>query len=459
VSSRDTLSETSDPRHAQRAPRPGIVVVFSKGSPRLLPIALDRGTISIGRDDAVGSLLGDERLSRHHATLSYDGALWTVRDLGSLNGTMVDGVRVDGRATSAASQVVRAGNTVFMTAPDVSRFDGCAPAWTGGVLRGPVFGAALDEISRVASSGDTLLIRGESGAGKELAARAFHGDGPLSAGPFVAVNCATIPEGVAERLLFGAKRGAFSGATADVDGYVQAAEGGVLFLDEIGELDLAVQAKLLRVLETREVTPLGGTTARRVAIRFCAATHRDLRSAVAEGRFRADLYFRLGESEVVLPALRERREEIPWLLAREIAAASPALTPHVKLVEACLLRAWPGNVRELLRDARAAAGRALAAGADVVREEHLRADAGMDFVAVARTPSATPGLSPRATPDGASALPAARSTPDEAEVCAALARASGNVSAAARALGLHRTQLIRLMKKLGLSSDPGEGEG
>src|SRR5205823_14554395 len=120
---------------------------------------------------------------------------------------------------------------------------------------------------------------------------------------------------VAERLLFGAKKGAFSGATADVEGYVQAADGGTLFLDEIGELDLAVQAKLLRVLEAREVLPLGASRPRPVDLRLCSATHRDLRAAVADGSFRADLFFRVGQPEVALPPLRERPEEIPFLVA------------------------------------------------------------------------------------------------------------------------------------------------
>src|SRR5262249_15941137 len=147
---------------------------------------------------------------------------------------------------------------------------------------------------------------------------------------------------------FGARRGAYSGATEDADGYIVAAEGGVLFLDEVAELDLDVQAKVLRVVETHEVLPLGGSKPRHVEVRMCFATHRDLSAAVAEGRFRADLYYRIGEPQVQMPSLRERREEIPWLAMRAHEAAGGGPPLGAKLIEACLLRPWPGNVRELV---------------------------------------------------------------------------------------------------------------
>src|SRR5262249_34415327 len=160
------------------------------------------------------------------------------------------------------------------------------------------------------------------------------------------VNSAAVPEAIAERLLFGTVRGAYSGATADAPGYLQEAHGGTLFLDELGELPAPVQAKLLRVLETREVTPVGGTRPRPAAFGLVAATPRDVRADLDGGQFRADFYYRVGRARVSVPPLRQRIEEIPWLIAEELAALG-GLVASPRLVEACCLATWPGNLREL----------------------------------------------------------------------------------------------------------------
>jgi transcriptional regulator with PAS, ATPase and Fis domain len=251
----------------------------------------------------------------------------------------------------------------------------------------------------------------------------------------VAVNCAAIPEGVAERLLFGAKKGAFSGATADAEGYFRAADRGTLFLDELAELDPAVQGKLLRVLETREVTPLGAAQGTRVEVRVVAATTADMRAAVAGGSFRRDLYFRIGKPEVELPPLRARREEIPWLVARGLAAVDAALAADGLLVEACLLRPWPGNVRELLGAVRRAAHAARGARRTVVQAGDLEASAGVSLG----------GGQPRGARSDEDAAP--RREPTRAEVESALREARGNVTGAAKRLGLHRNQLRRWLGK------------
>jgi DNA-binding NtrC family response regulator len=401
-------------------------------------VALDHGRLAIGRDDPVGVVLDDERLSRHHAEITLAGDRWVVTDLDSRNGTFLEGSPVEGSRDGRDGAVVRTGSTILLLAADVRPFAGARVERRGDVVKGPRFGAVLEAAAGACTTGAALLVLGESGTGKEVVSRAFHAVLPGGA-PLVAVNCATIPEGVAERLLFGAKRGAYSGAMGDVDGHVQAADGGVLFLDEIGELEPAVQAKLLRVLETKEVTPLGGTVAKRVNVRFCAATNRDLRAEVAAGRFRADLYFRLSEVELRIPALRERREEIPWLVAATLSRAreGESFEAHPKLVEACIVRPWPGNVRELARELRQAAQRA---GAErVVRVEHLRPEAGA-------------ALAPGAAVAQESEPPPARGELSRSEVEQALGRANGNISAAARDLGMHRTQLRRIMGKLGLST-------
>jgi DNA-binding NtrC family response regulator len=398
-------------------------------------MVLAGGHVGVGRDEPLCSLLSDERLSRHHAEIVCRDGRWTLRDLDSRNGTFVDGARLTGAAQVLESVVVRAGRTVLLLSADVRPLMGARVTEQDGVVRGPRLAATLAAAARHGGGGGTLLISGESGTGKELVARAFHA-GAKPAGAFVAVNCATIPPGLAERLLFGAKRGAYSGAMGDVDGYFQAAEGGVLFLDEIGELDLAVQAKLLRVVETRELMQLGSAEARRVNVRLCFASHRDLRAEAAAGRFRPDLYYRLSESEIEVPPLRERREEIPWLMAS--FARRAGLEPlHAPLVEHCLRLPWPGNVRELAREVRQAVDRARSEGDDVLRVDHLRPAAGGTLA----PPSSR---RPR------------RVVPTRDVVTQALAREQGNISAAARALGLHRTQLRRVMQKLGVRASEDE---
>jgi transcriptional regulator with GAF, ATPase, and Fis domain len=197
-----------------------------------------------------------------------------------------------------------------------------------------------------------VLVQGETGAGKELAAATVHASSPRASGPFVSVNCAAIPESLAESELFGHVKGAFSGAVANKIGYLEAADGGTLFLDEIGELSPIVQAKLLRVLETGELVRVGEVKPRTIAIRLVAATNRDLEREVAEGRFRADLNFRLGAARLELPPLRERPRDLAILIGVQLAEACQRLgrAPlDLSIAAAIALHAhdWPGNVREL----------------------------------------------------------------------------------------------------------------
>jgi transcriptional regulator with GAF, ATPase, and Fis domain len=299
-------------------------------------------------------------------------------------------------------------------------------------------------------------LRGETGTGKELAARTFHSYGPHAKGPLVAVNCAAIPEGLAERLLFGAKKGAYSGAAEDAVGHIAAADGGVLFLDEVGELDLNVQAKLLRALETREVVPLGATSGKRVSVRVCVAPHRDLRAHVATGQVRADLYHRLAPPEVVLPALRERLDEIARHVVAEVATRG--LTAHARLVEACLLRPWPGNVRELRKEIRHATARALADAEQRVRLEHMSEAAGRSFELDDTLPEQDSSPTPAAQepPKRRSYIRWSQSMTRE-RIQQALADCSGNVAHAAKSLGMHRTQLYREMARFALQPRAARG--
>lgn len=231
---------------------------------------------------------------------------------------------------------------------DAFRAPGCAPI----VGAHPRLRAALRLLERVAPTESTVLLLGESGTGKELFARALHALSPRARGPFAALNVAAIPETLVENELFGHEKGAFTGADRTRPGRFEQAQGGTLLLDEIGELPLAAQGKVLRVLEERTFERVGGGPTRRADVRLVAATNRDLRAMVEEGAFRSDLFFRLDVFPIELPALRERREDIPALarhLVAEIAARHGAAAPELAADGLAVLTegAWPGNVREL----------------------------------------------------------------------------------------------------------------
>jgi two-component system response regulator HydG len=222
----------------------------------------------------------------------------------------------------------------------------------GIVGHSPAMQRVFEILGQVSGTSATVLVLGESGTGKELVARALHANSPRKDRRFVAVNCAALSEGLIESELFGHVKGAFTGAVSAKEGRIVYADGGTLFLDEVGDMPLATQAKLLRVLESREVQPVGGNTLQRVDIRLVAATNRDLRKMVAEGTFREDLLFRLKVVTVELPALRERAGDVPLLiehfigeLAGQHERAVRGITPEAR---AALVRYdWPGNVREL----------------------------------------------------------------------------------------------------------------
>jgi DNA-binding NtrC family response regulator len=425
---------------------PGLVLVFSNGAARALAIPIGTGEVELGRGAALLGEHQDLRMSRRHARIRHEEGRFWVTDLGSQNGTFIEGEQATAGRTYELERVLRMGDSLLVPCRDVRPLSEQGIQVRDGLVRGPRFQALLTEVARAARTGTTLHIHGESGTGKEGVARAFHESGANAAGPFVAVNCAAVPEGVAERLLFGAKRGAYSGADADTPGYLQAADQGTLFLDEVVELDLAVQAKLLRVLETREVLPLGASRPRKVEIQVCSASNRDLRALVSQGRLREDLYYRIGRPSVSLPPLRDRPEEIPQLVQAEIARAAPGVALHVSLVEACLLRPWPGNVRELLVESRSAAQMALLEKAPRVELRHLAPSAGTVFGAPLPPPAAE-------TPGAAAARPPTRSLDDALRVRIeeALRQQHGNVAATARALGMHRTQLRRLLTRYGIT--------
>jgi len=427
--------EELDLRRPTKASRsPGVLVVAAEGKPAAHALPVPKTGLALGRDllDTLG--ISDPKVSREHATVRAGGR-FVVEDHKSRNGTYVCGTRCGSEPVEIdCGSPIRVGQTLLVPVDPIEPYR----AYPARVERDRVVGAtlakSLAELAALAPKATSLLIRGPSGAGKELFARSFHDLGPRPSGPFVAVNCATVPGALAERLLFGARAGAYSGAEPAA-GYFEAANGGTLFLDEIAELDLGVQAKLLRVLETGEVLPLGATKPVRVDVRFCAATFRDLRAASAAERFRHDLYFRIAKAEVGVPPLCQRLEEIPWHVERTLRALQFTGRPHASFVEACLLRRWPGNIRELAGAVGRAVAACTAAGHEELSGEDLAADAGLEPLGDGDPPNP-----PTARP---------KALPSDPEVELALTKASGNVAAAARSLGVHRNQLRRWLARRG----------
>jgi hypothetical protein len=355
-----------------------------------------RGATPIGRQVERGiSLPADRRASRHHATL-HAGPMGSLRlvDEQSRNGSFVNGRRV-GEALLADGDVVAIGDSylVVRAVPRGGR-DAAVPTLLGA---SPAIRAARAALAEAAPTTATVLLQADSGCGKEVAARAVH-ELSRREGAFVAVNCSAIPESLAESQLFGQVAGAFTGAV-NRPGLFRAAHGGTLFLDELGELPAAIQPKLLRVLEERAVVPVGATAPLPVDVRIVAATNRELSAAIAEHRFRGDLYARLAQYEVRLPRLRERREDILLLLVHALGERPPRLTPE--LAHALLLHGWPYNVREVLAVAqqlRIRGSGAAPLGLELVAE---RLDGGaLGEAAAERTGEARGEAAPRVDPAG-----------------------------------------------------------
>jgi transcriptional regulator with GAF, ATPase, and Fis domain len=351
---------------------------------------------------------------------------------------------------------------------DLARHD----AFTEIVGTGPAMAEVLRLMDTAAASSITVLILGETGTGKELVARGLHRASARSEHPFLALNCAAMPEPLLESELFGHRRGAFTGAIRDNPGLFRAAAGGVVFLDEVADMPLPMQAKLLRVLEEQEVVPVGDSFPRKVDVRVLSATNRDPRAEVAAGRFRQDLYYRLAVFPIALPPLRERREDIPLLATRFLAIAAELQRKPIAGLDPAALElltqyGWPGNVRELRNEIDRAV--ALARASAIIAPEHLSASL--------RAPGALTNGAPanHTQPRGAyRGVPMAAAAPappesqdargDDAKGPLRRARAAfeadfiakvldehrGNVSRAAVALGLSRASLQKKMKEYAL---------
>ncbi|MEN6407951.1 MAG: sigma-54 dependent transcriptional regulator [Thermoguttaceae bacterium] len=302
---------------------------------------------------------------------------------------------------------------------------------SGFVCESAAMRRVLETAAVVAPSNAPVLILGESGAGKEVIARLIHAWSPRSAGPLVAANCAGLPESLIESELFGHTKGAFTGADAARQGFFRAANGGTLFLDEIGDLPLPLQPKLLRALESGQITPVGSDTPVQIDTRLVAATNRDLAEAVRAGRFRDDLYYRINVVELIVPPLRERSDDVLPLADRfagEFAGGPVRLSPQA--TQCLLTHRWPGNVRELRNAIQRAC---LLCRGDVILPEHLPPK-----IAALAAGDATPGESPSGR----------LSQVERATILATLEECGGNRTHAAKKLGISRRALIYKLRAI-----------
>ena len=400
------------------------------GPDKKLRRELTADRIVIGSHPDCDVPLTDPTVSRQHCEIALVRGGYTIRDLDSTNGTFIDKLRV-AEVTIDRDTRMRVGESTLRITPlDSSVVLPLAPTTSFGPLlgRSPAMRRVFERLARVAPTAITVLLLGESGTGKEVAARALHLASPRADGPFVVVDCAALAPTLIESELYGHERGAFTGADRARVGAFESARGGTVFLDEIGELPLDLQTRLLGVIERRRVQPLGGKEARAVDVRLVAATNRDLRREVNRGAFREDLYFRLAVATVELPPLRERPEDIA-LYVDELLGENPGVTVSPETLARLEQQRWPGNVREL----RNFLERAVAFG-------DAEAAAGLD--------------APAPRPDAPAPYKLAKARLleefERGYVTELLARHDGNITHAARAAEIDRVYLLRLLDKFGL---------
>ncbi len=437
---------------AAPAPMPMLVVAVHCDRPMTAPsrhvldgideVRFARGDARWQRDGRTLRLqIADPRMSSDHGRLVRTTAGWVLDDPGSKNGCIVNGHRTRSHAL-ADGDIFELGHTVCfhrVAPPTTGALDTDGDRLERPLLEGGTFVAALElelaRLARIAATDVPVLVYGETGTGKELVARAIH-DRSARPGPFVAVNCGALPAALVEGELFGARKGAFSGAVTDRPGLVRSANGGTLFLDEIAELETGSQAAFLRVLQEREVLPLGETRPIKVDVRFCAATHQDLDDMVERGKFRRDLFARLHGHAITLPPLRQRREDLGLLVRALLRHIPDGARARLSTSATRLLfrHAWPGNVRELEKTL----ARAIAlAGHDAITPDHL------------------PEALRRERADATNRPPPANLDDGElgSHLSALLTEHAGNIAAVARAMGKEPMQIRRWVRRFGFDLD------
>ena len=450
----DAVTTIRTPELAARGPVRRTLLALAGDEATSYPLP-SMGEVTIGRGTKCDITIDHPTLSRMHFALRL-GQTIAVIDRASANGTQLRGARLpaDTPVVISSYETFQAGDVAFVVQEATASGERGAsgPRAASGVVaaaqvaivdagRDPAMQRLYEVAERVARGTIGVLVLGETGAGKEVLAEYVHRRSPRAAAPLVRINCAALSETLIESELFGHQKGAFTGATADRVGLIEAADGGSVLLDEVGELPLATQAKLLRVLEDRRVVRVGATTPREVDVRFIAATNRDLEADITAGAFRRDLYFRLAGAVLAIPPLRARRSEIEPLARAFLADAAaragiapPALSAAA--LTALLAHPWTGNIREL----KSALERAV-----------LVADTTIDVTALALAsptppPISTPSLSPASV-----ALPAEIEALEKQRILDALAQHGGNQTRAAEAIGMPRRTFVKRLAQYGIA--------
>jgi DNA-binding NtrC family response regulator len=441
---------------SQGSTRARVLHWFVRGGTARTPdgkaVTVDVDPVVIGRDEGAHIRLEDPEVSAIHCELRAVNEGVLVRDLGSTNGTFApSGLRIRECVITTPTEITVGASKIAIEPTGKQKVDvGFADRFGDLVGQSPKMRRVFGVLEKVAKTPLSILILGETGTGKEVVAKSVHNAGDRKDGPFVVVDCGSIPATLAESILFGHEKGAFTGATERKKGALAEAHGGTLFLDELGELPLDLQPKLLRVLAERHVKRVGGNTVEPIDVRVLAATRRDLGAEMNAGRFRSDLFFRIAQVRVELPALRERLDDLPLLVEEVCKRVGNAGASGVVLdwIERRLgSYDWPGNVRELVNVAQVAA--TLADTPDAID----------DVLTLARDAMAGGG--------GGGGDPGGKNGPQtafaeakrasiasfEKDYFASLAKASkGNVSEMARQSGMERHHVRAYLRKYGIET-------
>src|ERR1043165_4857377 len=423
---------------------------------------IEAPVIRIGARRGNDVQLTDAKVSGLHCEIRLDDKGYRLRDLDSTNGTFVGGFRINDVYVSPGAQIALGGtrlkfdplgDSVEIELSDTDRFGSM-------IGRSVKMRELFARLGKLAKRDATGVVTGETGVGKELVAEALHDHSPREKGPFFVLDCGSVPPNLIESELFGHERGAFTGATNSYAGAFERAHGGTVFLDEIGELPLAMQPKLLRVLERKEVRRVGGSKTLEGDLRVVAATNRDLGVEVNRGRFREDLYYRLAVARVHVPPLRERKDDLPLLIEHILATTPNGETASIaqETIDLMMKHDWPGNVRELR---------------NVIERAVLLAETPEDEDSLRRTPMTAARAEPSitATPSHtATSSEAAMTVPvdvgipfklakqnvisefEKRYISRLLAQHDGNISAAARAAGIDRMSIHKMLHRLGLAN-------
>lgn len=428
--------------------------------------AFDQSVITIGAMDDNDLVLGDDTVSRYHCRIYQEDNAYVVQDLASTNGTFVNKVRVK-EAYLKPGCTLTLGKThlKFSTFDETVRIQPSESESFGDIIGTNVKMRELFGIlEKIAPTSTTVVIEGETGTGKEVVAQTIHKKSTRRNKPFIVFDCSAVPDNLIESELFGHEKGSFTGAIMARQGLFEMANGGTIFLDELGELSLELQPKLLRVLETREVRRVGGTRPMKIDVRVIAATNRRLEEEVRAGRFREDLYYRLSVVRLFLPPLRERREDIPHLVRHFLRRGPFNRDENDELrvdtisrdaLDALMAYDWPGNIRELLNVVERACS--FAEGRTIELEQLPQHILGSGHVQRLST------LKPQVLPDGADDVTALGTFKDAKEqwisaferdyIRNLLEQHDGNISHAAREADIDRKYFRKLMRKYGITAD------